>query len=310
MISVFAAEQEHRQAALRLMLSREIDVPDDARVADVMESTQLGKMNLDGLLAAKADDTIVGAALYVLQPDQTAFVWPPVVRGDADMPSISDDLLRELCHRIDAAGVWLGQSLVETGAIEDRAVLVRNGFDHLTDLQYLDCSLDGRGGRGESTPRLATVNFDPATNVDRFASLLETTYLESRDCPELNGTRTGKQALWSHEVSGGFDASRWKIYRVGATDVGVLLLNDRPDQNAWEVVYMGIVPAQRGKGYGREMLLCGLDEARQAGRASVLLAVDRNNSYAQSIYKKLGFVDLGTRAAHVRIRPENALDSI
>lgn len=308
MISVIAAEREHRQAALRLMLSREIEVPEEARIADLMETTQLGKMNLDGLLAAKADDTIVGAALYVLHPDHTAFVWPPVVRDDADMASTSDGLLRELCHRIDAAGVWLGQSLVELGATEDRAVLVRNGFDHLTDLQYLDCSLDSRVGR-ESSPQLASVTFDPTKNADRFASVLEATYLESRDCPELNGTRTGKQALWSHEISGGFEPSRWKIYRAGAADVGLLLLNDRPDQNAWEVVYMGIVPAHRGKGYGRKMLQCGLDEARQAGRSSVLLAVDKNNGYARSVYNELGFVDLGTRAAHVRIRSENAIDS-
>jgi GNAT superfamily N-acetyltransferase len=150
-------------------------------------------------------------------------------------------------------------------------------------------------------PVLETIVFDPRTNADRFARILEQTYSGSLDCPAINGVRTGSEALEGHRNSGVFDASRWKIYRDGGIDAGVLLLNDHPEQNSWEVVYVGVVPEARGRGLGKSMLLSGLSEARDSGRASVLLAVDRRNKYARRVYSELGFVELGLRAVYVRI---------
>jgi ribosomal protein S18 acetylase RimI-like enzyme len=106
--------------------------------------------------------------------------------------------------------------------------------------------------------------------------------------------------LESHRLSGGFDPARWKIYRHDGVDAGLLLMNDHPDQNAWEVVYLGVVPSCRGLGVGRTMLQAGLSEAKLAGRDSVLLAVDRRNRYARKLYDDLGFVEMGVRAVHVR----------
>ena len=84
-------------------------------------------------------------------------------------------------------------------------------------------------------------------------------------------------------------------------------MNDHPTKDAWEVVYMGVVPDARGKGYGRAMLWHGLDEARRAGRGSVLLAVDGKNLYANRIYDDLGFIEVASRAVHVRMREDQRI---
>ena len=42
----------------------------------------------------------------------------------------------------------------------------------------------------------------------------------------------------------------------------VLLLSEIPDRDAWEVAYLGLTPAARGRGLGRAVLAHALDLAR------------------------------------------------
>ena len=79
----------------------------------------------------------------------------------------------------------------------------------------------------------------------------------------------------------------------------MLLMNDHPAQDAWEVVYMGVAADARGCGYGRAMLIDGLHAAQNAGRQSILLAVDAQNAPANRIYAELGFIEVASRAVHV-----------
>ena len=100
-------------------------------------------------------------------------------------------------------------------------------------------------------------------------------------------------------MSGEFDPSRWLLFRSRQRDAGVLLLNDHPQQDAWELVYLGVAPDCRGQGIGRAMLAHGLDMARAAKRACVLLAVDCRNEYASKVYDDLGFLESDRKAVHV-----------
>jgi ribosomal protein S18 acetylase RimI-like enzyme len=127
--------------------------------------------------------------------------------------------------------------------------------------------------------------------------------VKTRDCPELEGTRTGEQALVSHQMSGEFDPTRWKLYRWNDQDAGVLLMNDHPDQSSWEVVYLGVAHDCRGHDLGRRMLYQGLVATRAAQGASVLLAVDCRNEYAGKLYDELGFVECDRRAVHLYLPP-------
>lgn len=298
---VSSVPRDERAATLSLLFGLSAEADRDAQVKEMLAAADRGEISLDGLLCATAGTRTIGATLYLPQADGSAFLWPPRVESGHDRDGVVDALLAEVRRRIDQLGLWLGQAIVEPDAHTDREALGRNGFLHLADLYYLErplnCALPPRGNVA-----FHTRDFSCDSKREQFVRIVERTYSGTLDCPEFHGCRTPAEALESHRLSGQFDPRRWKIYSVDDEDVGLLLMNEHPAQNAWEVVYMGVVPEARGRGYGRAMLLEGLHDAQRAGRESVLLAVDSQNDYANRIYNELGFLELARRAVHARIR--------
>jgi len=304
MIEIVPAIGDEYEAALALLFDRFPANQQQASILDVLRALRGGRITLHGLLTARVEGVITGVILYVLQSDRTAFVWPPATSGDESITATEDALLREVIRQIEMADAWIGQCLIDCHWRQERQTLDRNGFAHLTDLRFLIRRLDGNlceplSAAANTGEALETVAYQPGVNDSRFARLIEQTYRETRDCPELEGTRTGEQALASHRMSGDFDPSRWRLFRWRGRDAGVLLMNDHPEQAAWEVVYLGVARDCRGNGLGRRMLAEGLSAARAAQRSAVLLAVDCRNEYAGKVYDDLGFVETDRKAVHL-----------
>jgi mycothiol synthase len=319
MIRVARAALSDYEAALELLFDRLS--PDERRITikDVLRSLAGGKIIQHRLLCAWADETLAGSILYAIQRDRTAFVWPPRLRtagmgagsgGDQIERVIVDALVAALRAGIDAAGAWIAQALLDPAAHDDADALDRNGFTHLTDLRFLVRMLAGdapfatqpagRAAAGRTkTEAREIIAYKPGVDDERFARLLEATYLGTRDCPEVSGRRSGADALLSHRMSGDFDPARWHLYRVADKDAGVLLLNAHPEHEAWEVVYVGVAHDCRGLGLGRRMVLDALESARDAGQTALLLAVDSRNDYASQVYDQLGFVETDRKGVHV-----------
>lgn len=307
-----------------------------ARVAEVLDHESRGTLSLAHLLLAEVEGRAVGAALSMVQPDGTGFVWPPVAclrphsasetdRAD-QAAALVDDLLHATTARLDAAGVWIGQCLLETERTDERAAMQRNGYLHLTDLAFLERSLiasptDSAAGPASASPAIGTsdpedraprdghgrddavldhVAFAEGPVADEFAATIERSYVGTQDCPELCGCRTGREALVGHRDSGGGGPACWRLYRIGREPVGVLLMNSHEESGGWELTYLGIVPERRGQGHARRMVEDGLRAAREAGRTRVCLAVDRRNSPALKLYRACGFVEVAVRAVHAR----------
>ncbi len=72
--------------------------------------------------------------------------------------------------------------------------------------------------------------------------------------------------------------------------VGMGLLGIR-GQKGW-IGGMGVIPAYRRQGIGRQMMLYLLEQARQRQLNDVYLEVIEKNGGAYALYKQLGFVDL------------------
>ncbi len=313
MIEIVPAAPQQYQAALELLFERLPAAEQQLSIADVLKALRGGRITLHGLMTAREGEAILGSDLFVLQADRTAFVWPPAVALDERVQEIEDALLGEVIRRINAAGAWIGQCLIELNHRHERETLERNGFRHLTDLRFMARRLDGfclepPPQDVDADDELEAVTYQPGVNDGQFARLIEATYAETHDCPELEGTRTGEQALLSHRMSGEFDPCRWKLYRWRGRDAGVLLFNDHPDQAVWEVVYLGVARACRGHSLARRMLTRGLIAARAAQRSAVVLAVDCRNKYADKVYSDLGFEQTDRRAVHLYFpgRPRTA----
>ncbi len=304
MVTVVRAEPDRRAAALMVLYSRLPPGERESKFAVALDAWRQGVLLLDDLWVARCGDADIGAILAVRQPGSTALLWPPeVIDIDGDgAGQIADLLIRAAGCGLDEQGVLFTQVLLEPGDIVNRELMTRNGFPQRAELLLLERDFI------EPLPTMPVVPWEVVPFQEseraRFASIIERTYQETRDCPSLSGVRSGGEALVAHRASGVFEPARWSVFQQAGRDVGALLLADHPDRNQWEVVYLGVLPELRGRGFGRAMLTFGLHQARAAGRSGMFLAVDAANSYAVSIYKTLGFQGDFRRVVHLRLRGE------
>ena len=304
-ISVSLATVEQRAIALRLLFARFPLDEQQTRVDEALKSAELGTLDLTGLVLALHDEVPMGAALMMTQADGIALVWPPVISEQSpDEAAVEQALMTRLCEEIERTGARLAQCLINPEDSSETELLRKHGFVHSADLFFMARHLTQEDAVQDAT---RAVDGDPlqsepfdVSRSDRFATTIESTYRESLDCQFLNGLRTGKDALVSHQLSGQFDPQFWRIYTSGASDVGVLMMNPHPDQNGMELVYLGVVPEFRGQGWGRRMLADGIQTAANAGKSMVFLAVDCGNVYANAVYSEFGFVELARRRVLVR----------
>ncbi len=317
MLRVQTATGDRLNLALELLYSSLPAEERAARVAESLQSAADGELDLSHLLLAELDDSPVGVLMLLLSPDGTGFVWPPVATTMQSSDEIEDSLLQAAAQRLDAEKAWIGQSLLDLNQSRERAALTRNGFAHLTDLKFFERSLgpsltdpeQAGHARGRGVVTRDTLEYVPyrrAHNRLRFANVLTKTYRGTLDCPELNEVRDAQQSLKNHEAAGSFSPDMWRLYRHDGDDLGALLMVERPEQQAWELVYLGVIETARRRGLARAMLFDGLRAARNAGAKRLLLAVDARNVPAIQLYESLGFRLKSVRAAHVRLRGAQA----
>lgn len=134
-----------------------------------------------------------------------------------------------------------------------------------------------------------------------FAALIEQTYQDTRDCPVISRFRTAEQTMRGYAVSASLAGQFWWFARdreaTSRGDIaGVLILGVHGAARATEtdpppvveIVYMGLVPAARGRGLGRSLVHHAMSAARTIGAERLILAVDRNNAPAADHYRAAG----------------------
>lgn len=300
-ITISSVSKEQRPTALRVLFARFPVEEQETRLQDALQSAERGALNLDGLLLAEEDQRPVGAALMMHQRDGVTLVWPPVATsGSSSAQEVENALMERICQELERCGSKLAQVLLAPDDSAETELLERFEFRHLTDMFFLARTLSSEDAM--KSPALGDYDHDlfDESQADRFAKVIEQTYLNSLDCPFLDGFRNGKDALFSHRLSGSFDPAGWRVYRVGDQDIGVMMMNEHPEQDAIELVYFGIVPEFRGRGLGRQLLSQGIQAAALTGRAALFLAVDCENIYANNLYGELGFAELARRRIMVR----------
>ena len=252
----------------------------------------------EGLFVARRAGRLVGAACSLLQPGRTAILGlPRIDRAESEITARR--LLAAVCDWLSQQDVCLAQALLETPSETDLAVLRKGGFAHLADLLYL-VSLDEEFPTSlPATPLELEVHCDG--NHDRLVRIVDATYEQTRDCPQLNGVRPTEDVLAGYRGIGVFDPNRWLIVRHQGRDVGCLLLTDHPQHENYELVYMGVVPAARGHGWGTDITRLAQWLSRCAGRPRLVLAVDAANEPAIRTYAAAGFQAWDRRSVYVRV---------
>jgi GNAT superfamily N-acetyltransferase len=278
-------------------------VPDTLRprlIADVLNEDGQGLIDLSGLWIARRGGRIVGALLTQTLAGRAAAVWVPEVVLTWGRAATAAALVRSALDDLHARGVQIAQALLDDSAPRYGAAdLARGGLPRVTELVYLERGTAMPVVVEPSRPFFDWMCFSASTETE-FRQVLQATYVGSLDMPELEGIRSLDDILASHRAGGRFDPAHWLLGRVpGEPDASaILLLSDLPDHRAWEVAYLGLTPAARGRGLGRAALAHAVELAGPHTNR-LELAVDARNYPAQRLYRATGFTPFDRRSVHL-----------
>jgi ribosomal protein S18 acetylase RimI-like enzyme len=277
---------EATHQALALVFSSLGPKQRDEQIDAVLPTPLPGDTPRAGLFGAYRQNELVGAIFAQLQPGKVAQVWlPRLVPGD--VPETAVQLMREMNSWLQVQHVEMAQMLFEQISEAEECLLAKGGYDYLTDLLYLACLPEEFPA---SCPRSALefLPYVPA-HRERLKKLIDATYQNSLDCPKLNDVRDMEAVLEGYQSSGVFWPELWSIAQFDGQDAGCLLLIDHPEYDNTELVYMGVAPNMRGRGWGMEIARFAQWQAHCLGRDRLVVAVDATNQPAIAMYSAVGF---------------------
>ena len=302
---------EELPAAFELLFRRSDPRDRGGRVANALDLVRRGELDPHGLFVLRGRSGLTGAVLGLALSGAAGLVWPPQCTPGADLVPAEDVLLRRAADWLRGRNVKVAQALLSAEDVPYAAALPRNGFARVTHLWFLRHDLAfapphptlphpwGEGREGGPV-RLDYRPYDPA-DPSAFHRTLLKTYEDTLDCPELNGAREVEEVVAGHRGHGRFDPQRWFLALAEGEPVGVLLLTESAEAGEWETSYVGVVPAARRRGFGRELMLQALAEARAAGASALTLSVDARNRPAWELYRGLGFESFDRREVFLAV---------
>lgn len=281
------ARPRERAQAFRLALGYLAGDELARRVAHANSLVSLGELDPDGILVARDGKELLGALVCTPLPGAGGLVWPPFVSEGPHRRAVEDGLLAAGCRWLRQRGARLAEALLADRERPLAAALTRNGFTHVTQLMYLqrDLAAETASGIDRSFGCVPFSRADPQL----FRDTLLKTYGGTLDCPELNGVRTIDEVIAGHKGQGKVDPESWWLIQSDGAAIGVLILSQVPDMDAWDLSYVGVVPESRRQGWGRLLTQLAIRAARAAEARQLLVAVDARNRPALALYESLGF---------------------
>lgn len=180
------------------------------------------------------------------------------------------------------------QTVLEGNDLQTAIPLKENGFPKAVSLHYMSVSTQTVLEAPEADALAGFMHVEELAS-ERFEIVFGQVEENSLDCPELQGMFTAQEALEGCYRQDVHAPAHWYLVRCEGEDAGVLLLAPHPESNNWELMYMGLVPAWRGRGLGIQVVNEAIHRAREAGMEEVILAVDERNTPARQLYEQFGF---------------------
>ncbi len=290
-LHVRVAEQPEEQfRAAELLLS-------DRALGQEVASLLGGLSRIDGMVLATLGDRPVGACWVLATGGPAALFVPPVVNNRAP---------KETALQLwNTAAAWAGRAgcrrlqafVVDAPQTTVRDFLCTAGFREGPALHYLMAEPDGTGE--PQLPSGYTWHPYAPSDAATWHKILEATYAESLDCPDVADESSPQEALEQYRAAGDSGECWWWLLRRQDREVGCLILADHRAYDQMELVYVGVVPEFRGQGLGQIAARRSRCIAGQLGRKRVVLAVDARNTPALIMYDRAGFVRNETRRLYL-----------
>ncbi len=242
----------------------------------------------------------LSAVLAECLPGRAAVVMTPQMDGQLsaeERHAVACKLLLSLDKTLHAQQILLAQALTISQTDIVTTWFLAAGYQFVGDLLYL-LSPTLPLALSPSLP-LEFLPHPPA-DFDRWIPLVDQTYQETLDCPAIDGLRSTRDVLIGYRDIGRERNDWWFIVRHENQDVGCLLLADHHPAAHAELVYMGLIPAARGRGWGSHLARQSLQIAADAGAEHVLLSVDAANLPALRHYQAAGFREWEQRSILIK----------
>lgn len=254
--------------------------------------------------AAMRGEELVAAVEASLQHGRTAY-FRPAGSFPEESRATKVQLIDALVRHLGLSGeVDLAQTMLDVAAEEASQCFQDAGFEFAAELLYLawDPQKLSQASSGE-------LRFAPVADFSQetLAEVIEATYTDTLDCPSLDGLRNIQDIVRGYRAVGKSGSSHWSLAVANGTPVGCLLLAAHPGAGdlpalpgPWELVYMGIIPSARGRGFGKQLIAQAQQIAAQYKASQLLLAVDAQNRPALRHYLDCGFEIHNRRVALLR----------
>ncbi len=246
------------------------------------------KVDTSRQILAMRDQRIIGACLWVPTPGRTAlFYAPQTAPRDTITYAAQVQCIRRATVGAHTAGMALGQVILTADAQAMAGLYRQADFSDLATLLYMRRSRPLFQPTFELPPEYHLVTYTPQRRRE-FAQSIEASYHQTLDCPSLSGLRPMDDVINGHQA-GGFDPELWYLLKRNDENIGVLLMAHRWESATLELVYLGLTMGSRRMGLGAQLMELVLLTAMRVQAASVMLAVDRDNTPAVHLYRKLRF---------------------
>lgn len=311
-IDVIQPDHPQREEALRLALTAPGDAParTDRTVTALLDAVEQQGLNADLLLGAKVGQKLIAACVAVESPGRSAMLFHGQTKPFRDPTPQSSPVTKGGNKGVVVAllqaiqpHAWQRKNLLLQSLLNPYDVTIATahrdaGFHYLAELVYLDCLTNEVCPPRANLPNLTYLTYSNDRHAE-FLRTLESSYVESLDCPYLTGLRNTEDVLLGHRHTGVGSPNLWYLACADEQPVGILLLAGVVGRAYLEIVYMGVDARARGKRIGDAMLSHAFDVASKQRAKGITLAVDSTNLYARRMYERRRFREIARRRAWI-----------
>jgi ribosomal protein S18 acetylase RimI-like enzyme len=267
---------------------------------DAIASGQGDKIVLLGLVEA---DRWIGAQVGQVLPGRVALVWPPQFTNSSsdrlpEHKAAAIECFSRLNGELAEAGAGLAQALTAPDDSLSAMLFKLGSYTRIAELCYLSAEASGFPSQAPPLP-FDMQPFAPGDH-ERLGRLIDRTYVGTLDCPELDGQRSTSDVIAGYRAVGKYKPELWQIARSNGDDVGCLLISLHPELKHAELVYLGLAPEYRGRGWGLLITRYAQWLAHQERAERLVLAVDAANRPALGIYESAGFAPFDRREVWIK----------
>ncbi len=253
--------------------------------------------DLQRQIVVTSGDEIIFSTFLMPQKGGSAFVFiSDPAQLDPEQWLLALAAVKELIaksSKVDFTFLQLMLSPEETAKIQ---LATQAGFICGSEIHYLYRQINSKIGVVRIPPGVRWQIYSEK-NHDLFAKVIEHSWIDSLDCPEMADVRSVQQTIDSYKSAGVFTRTCWSLMLYEDEPVGVCLLSPLSHGNNIELTYTGVVPEARGRGFGKIMLNRAISLSAIDGYKIMTLAVDDKNKYAHNIYDHAGFKNMFTKVA-------------